>query len=413
MIYRHFATVSDDGKAFIIEMSRKTFFVYVLLMLSGVKVMIKKLLYLLLTCVLFSCGGGTVKYNKVYEKPIKSLSLKYAKGFKLDVYKEYKRLSLFNPNDTTKLESEFILLEKGKKVPENLKNIPSIIVPIERAVCLTLTQLSYIVELDAIDKLCGMNSSRFLFNKKVREKIKEGSIELVGRKGNFKPEILMAEDPDVIFVSPFKEGGYDNLKEVGIKLVPVYAYNENHPLARAEWLKFMALFTGDEVKADSLFSSIDKEYNSLKALTSKIKKRPVVFSGECKSGVWYAVGGKSYLAHYFEDAGADYVWKDNLKAGALRMDYESVYAQAAKADYWRILNSHKGDFSYEILKEKDERYADFEAFSLKKIVYCNMRKKAFYETSPVKPHIILADYINAFHPNLLKGYKPRYYSILK
>lgn len=382
-------------------------------MLSGVKVMMKNLLYSLLIVSCFACGSTTKKQRSTIVKPIKSLSLDYAKGFKIDYYKGYKHLYIFNPNDTSKIESEFILASKGAKIPTSLKNIPCINVPVQRMVTLTLTQLSYIVELDAVDRLCGMNSSRFLFNKEVGKRIEEGKIKLVGRKGNFKPEILMAENPDVIFVSPFKEGGYDSLKEVGIKLVPVYAYNENHPLARAEWLKFIAAFTGDEVKADSLFSHISSEYNLLKDLTKDVKKRPVVFSGECKSGVWYAVGGKSYLAHYFNDAGANYVWKDNVDAGALRMDYESVYAQAAKADMWRILNSYKGNFSYSLLKENDERYADFDAFNNKKIVYCNMRKKAFYETSPVKPHIILADYIKSFHPQLLRNYKPRYYSLLK
>jgi len=376
--------------------------------------MIKNILYVFIIFSLLACGNSASENKKNnFEKPLKILSLQYAKGFKIDSYKGYKHLYIYNPNDTTKIESEFILANKDAKVAKSFSNLPVINVPVKRMVCLTLTQLSYIVELDALDRLCGMNASRFLFNKEVRKKIDKGEIKLVGRKGNFKPEILMSENPDVIFVSPFKEGGYDNLKEVGIKLVPVYAYNENHPLARAEWLKFIAAFTGDEDKADSLFSHISSEYNSLKQLTKNVIKRPVVFSGECKSGVWYAVGGKSYLAHYFNDAGADYVWKNNPKSGALRMDYESVYALAANADMWRILNSFKGGFSYEKLKDNDERYADFNAFKNKKIVYCNMRKKAFYETSPVKPHIILADYIKSFHPSLLKDYKPRYYSLLK
>lgn len=375
--------------------------------------MIKNLLYIFILSVFFSCGADNSKRLLHAEKPIDSLSLKYAKGFKLYVYKDYKHLFIINPNDTSKIESEFILLKKGIKLPSQFKNISSLTVPVQRAVCLTLTQLSYIVELGAIDKICGINSSRYLFNKDVKKRIKNGLIKKVGRNGNFKPEVLISENPDVIFVSPFKEGGYDNLKDMGIKLVPIYAYNENHPLARAEWLKFTALFTGDEHKADSLFNNIEIEYNKLKSLASNVKYKPLVFSGDCKSGVWYAVGGNSYLAHYFEDAGANYVWKNNATTGALRLDYESVYSQAAKADYWRILNSYKGSYSYEILKSEDERYIDFNAYKKKKVVYCNMRDKAFYETSPVKPHIILADYIKVFHPELLKSYKPRYYSLLK
>ncbi|HBA30770.1 MAG TPA: iron ABC transporter substrate-binding protein, partial [Parabacteroides goldsteinii] len=46
--------------------------------------------------------------------------------------------------------------------------------------------------------------------------------------------------------------------------------------------------------------------NELKELTAegKVQKRPVVFSGEIHGGNWYAVGGKSFLAQLFKDAGA-------------------------------------------------------------------------------------------------------------
>jgi iron complex transport system substrate-binding protein len=405
--------LSVDGKAFIGGMSRKTFNEHVLLILSGVKVMIKNIVYLFIVFLFCSCGDSSSKSKNEIVKPLRSLNLRYAKGFKLDYFKGYKHLYIYNPNDTTKIQSEFILLEKEGKIPKSLVDIPTINIPVQRIVCLSLTQLAYVVELEIVGKLCGVNSSRLLFNNEVKEKIESGKIKLVGRKGNFKPEILMTVNPELIFVSPFKEGGYSNLKDMGMKLVPVYAYNENHPLARAEWLKFVAAFTGVEAKADTLFKEVEEKYNSLKSLCANVSKRPVVFSGDCKSGVWYSVGGQSYLAHYFRDAGADYVWKDNKDTGALRMDYESVYAMAAKADYWRLLNSFKGDFSYDILKDYDERYADFDTFKNKNVVYCNMNKKAFYETSPVKPHIILADYIKAFHPSLLKDYLPRYYEMLK
>lgn len=367
------------------------------------------IILLLIVFFLPSCNSSKKKDHK----PISELNLKYAKGFRILNYKDFDLIKIYNPNDASKVNTEFIIHNSGAKIPNRYKNLTKIKRPISKMVCLTLTQLSYISELGGINKICGMNSSRFLFNKKIKKRIQEGKIKLVGRKGNFKPEIIMKENPDVIFVSPFKEGGYASLKDVNMKLIPVFAYNENHPLARAEWLKFFAEFTGKRKLADSVFNKIDKKYNSLKNLTKNIKNRPTIFSGECKSGVWYAVGGKSYLSHYFHDAGADYIFKDNKESGALRIDFESIYAKAAKAKYWRILNSNKGRFSYNILESKDERYKDFYAFKNKNIIYCNMREKAFYETSPVKPHIILADYIKSIHPELLPQYNNHYYSILK
>jgi len=38
--------------------------------------------------------------------------------------------------------------------------------------------------------------------------------------------VIMSVNPDVIFISPFKRGGYDAMREVGIPLVPHLGYNE-------------------------------------------------------------------------------------------------------------------------------------------------------------------------------------------
>lgn len=383
-------------------------------MLSGVKVMYRYLCFCVIIILFASCNSSSKKKKDDLVSDLGNysfLNLKYAKGFKVRIFDGYKHLSILNPKDTSQVDFEFILSNKDVKIPNTFDGIKRINVPVKKSVCLTLTQLSYLIKLDAIDHICGINASRYLFNEKVKAKVKEGNIKIVGRKGNFKTEIVMAQQPDIVFVSPFKEGGYDNLKDVGFNIVPVSSYTENTPLGRAEWLKFMALFFDKEKEADSIFNSVEKEYNRLRELTSNVKK-PVIFSGECKSGVWYGVGGQSYLAHYFEDAGAEYVWKDNKESGALRLDFESVYNKAANARYWRILNSYNGKFSYSALIQKDERYSDFFAFKNKNVVYCNMREKAFYENSPVEPHIILADYIKVFHPDLLPDYTPKYYSLL-
>ena len=92
----------------------------------------------------------------------------------------------------------------------------------------------------------------------------------------------------------------------------------------------------------------------MKVESLKLKELPTVFSGEMHHGSWRAVGGKNYLAQIFRDAGADYVVKDNEEAGE-NLEFEKMYAQAANADYWRILNSFPGEFSYEALKASEPR----------------------------------------------------------
>jgi iron complex transport system substrate-binding protein len=168
-----------------------------------------------------------------------------------------------------------------------------------------------------------------------------------------------------------------------------------------------------KLSTQDIFDGIEKRYNDIKALAAKSTTRPTVFSGEMHSGTWHAVGGKNYLAQIFRDAGANYVIQDEETAGE-NLEFEKMYALAADADYWRILNSFPGDFSYEALKSSEPRNELFKAFKDRKVIYCNMKQQPYYEITPVQPDVLLKDFVAIFHPELVESdYQPTYYKLLK
>lgn len=375
------------------------------------------LLFLSLLCaVVISCQTG--KNKKQPGDVVRTadttgrLLIKYAQGFRVEYYPGYILLGIKDPQNESTLEYQFALKERESKVPTP-PDIPVIEIPVKSLICMTSLQLSNLIKLDATDRVVGISSGRFLDNPKMQQQVAEGKTRKIGIEGNFDSEIIISLAPDLIFISPFKQGGYDAMKEVDIPLVPHLGYKEMTPLGQAEWIKFAALFLGMEEQANRKFEQIENDYNRMKALAANVSRRPVVFSGELRGGVWYAVGGKSYLAQLFKDAGADYFLKDDPRSGGVNLDFETVYNQAESAEFWRILNSYPGKYSYDALKAQDARYTDFKAFREKGIIYCNMREKAFYENTPVEPETVLADLIKAFHPELLPDYHPVYYELLK
>lgn len=345
---------------------------------------------------------------------VQSIEPKYAEGFQVTYTEDGCLLDIQDPQNKNGQSFHYLLIPRGtkpKQVPENYSLIE---LPVRSAICMTSLQLSNFIKLDELERVVGVTSTRHLFNEEMNQRLKDGRTHKIGIEGNFDNEVIMGVNPDIILISPFKRGGYDALKEVNIPLIPHLGYKEMTPLGQAEWMKFIGLLTGTEEKANQRFAEIEKKYNELKTLAAGVKERPVVFSGELRGGNWYAVGGKSFLAQLFKDAGADYFLKDNEESGGVTLDFETVYLQAAEAKYWRIVNSYQGTFTYGVLKEDDERYADFRAFKDKGVVYCNMREKPFYESMPVEPELILADLIHAFHPQLLpEDYQPAYYELLK
>ena len=290
-------------------------------------------------------------------------------------------------------------------------------IPIESTICMTALQLSNFTVLDAHDVVKGLTGTKNLFNKDILQRVKDGRIVKIGTEGNFDTEMVLAANPDVIFISPFKRGGYDAIKETGITLVPHLGYKELDPLGQAEWIKFVGMFIGKEKEACEVFAGIEQRYNELKEKTQKLRNSetqelPTVTSGEMHYGNWHAVGGKNYLAQIFRDAGADYVIHDEETAGE-DMEFEKMYELAANADYWRILNSFPGEFSYEALKASEPRNELFKAFKERRVIYCNMKQTPYYEISPVEPDVLLKDFVAIFHPELVEAdYQPKYYYLL-
>ena len=341
------------------------------------------------------------------------MKLEYAKGFEVrNLSDKIRLIDLHDPQNEHSEVYHFAFISQGASKSDIPAGYIPIQVPIQKTICMTSLQVSNFIKLNAFDFIAGTTSARHLFNPEINKRIKEGKIIKIGMEGNFDNEDIIAANPDVILISPFKRGGYEALKDVGIPLIPHLGYKEMTPLGQAEWIKFVGMLIGQEDYAEQIFEEMANKYNSLKNMVANIDKRPTVFSGEIHGGNWYAVGGKSFLAQLIEDAGADYFLKDDEHSGGINLDFETVYSQAANADYWRIVNSYQGSFSYNALKDEDARYADFKAFKEKKVIYCNMRSKPFYESMPVEPELVLSDLIKIFYPDLLPDYQPHYYELL-
>ena len=362
--------------------------------------------------VLAGCGSKTSKESDGQTDSLsngqaqETVEVKYATGFSV---RDSADVRLVNVG---KKERFALVPSDETAVPEGYTRVK---VPVSRALVMTMLQLSNFTALDAHDVVKGITGTKNLFNADILQRLKDGRIVKIGMEGNFDTEMVLAANPDVIFISPSKRGGYDAIKETGITLVPHLGYQELDPLGQAEWIKFVGMFIGKEQEAHDVFAAIEQRYNSLKSSVARLDSahRPTVTSGEMHYGTWHAVGGKNYLAQIFRDAGADYVIRDEETAGE-NLEFEKMYALAANADYWRILNSYPGEFSYDALRASEPRNELFKAFREHKVIYCNMKQQPYYEISPVKPDVLLKDFVAIFHPELVEpDYQPTFYRLLQ
>ena len=330
-----------------------------------------------------------------------TIVIKYAQGLQVSYQADGVHVAISNPDPSVKHKSteEFVISK-----------------PSSRFICTTALQLGNFEVLGLEDKIVGINSLKNLFAPQMKKQLENGQTVKIGKEGTFDLEMVIASKPDYIFVSASKHGGFEALKDCGIPLISHHGYKEVTPLGQAEWIKLIGLLTGETRRANAVFADIEKKYLTLKEEVARLdstQKLPTVISGRQIRDGWYIVGGKSYMAQLFQDAGADYIMKDNEDSGGTTLDFEAVYARGVNADFWQTDGTFDGDFTLQTLADEDARYASMEAYKQQHVLFCNFAQKPYRELAGVQPHFLLADFVKAFHPELLPHYTPKYYSLIK
>lgn len=330
-----------------------------------------------------------------------TVEIRYARGLKVSYQPDGIHVTVSNPDPTAKASKpETFVITKAAK----------------RFVTTTALQLGNFEVLGLEDCIVGMNTLRHVFSPVILTQLESGETMSVGKEGNFDIEKVMMARPDYILVSASKYGGFETLRETGIPLIPHHGYKETDPLGQAEWIKLIGILTGETRRANAVFADIERKYKALRNDVAKAcagKKLPTVMSGRQMRDGWYIVGGNSYMARIFHDAGANYIMSDNKVSGGVTLDFEAAYAKGIHADYWQTDGSYDGTFTLNTLAQEDERYATMNAFRKKHVVFCNLSQTPYRELAGVQPHLMLADFIKAFHPEILPTYVPTYYEILK
>ncbi|WP_462317914.1 ABC transporter substrate-binding protein [Marinilabilia sp.] len=370
-----------------------------------------------LVFILFSCNSGE-KENPVKEvfgnqKPDSVYSPVYAKGFSISYYKEVKLIQVADPWDSTRAGSLFLVGDDSS--PEKYKNtiIPFIKHPVSNWSAFSSTQVVFAEKIGMLETLKSVAEPQYISNEYVQKRLKGGEVRNVGMANAADVEVLLQVSPQFIFVSPFKDNRYRHLEDAGLILINDAGYLETTPLGRAEWLVFFSAFFEKEKEAISIFREITRRYEQIKTSVQKIDNRPDVLTGTLFSDIWYMPAGDSYMARLFKDSGASYKYANRPGTGSLALDFETVFNDFRKSDFWVFAVNHPGRFTKSELLQMDERYGDFEAFKEGNILFSNTDHSLFYEKGIIEPDVVLKDLSASFHPDLYPGYQPVYFEYIK
>jgi iron complex transport system substrate-binding protein len=336
---------------------------------------------------------------------------RYAHGFSVVETPAFTKLSVFSPwENAGNSRFDYYLVHEGTK-DDTLKNL--ITIPVKRVICLSTTHVAFLSELGETDKICGLSGTNYVSDTELIERIGKGEIPDVGYDQNLNYELIVQLKPDVVFaygVGSEIIGFVNRLKDLGIPVVLNAEYLEQSPLGKAEWIKFIAPFFDKKEIGDSIFKSVEMNYIELKKSVLHCQNHPIVMTGMPYKDQWWVPGGKAYLATMLNDAGANYLWKDNPSNESFVISPERMIVDAEKADFW----IHTGYItSLDGIAGFDNRFTKFAPYINKKVFNNDLRMSPkggndFWESGVVHPDLILKDLITIFHPEIADQ-RPLYY----
>ncbi len=352
--------------------------------------------------VLFSCTEEQ-RVNEVVEDlsitapSVIATKIKYSKNFKILEENGVKKLQILDPFSNYTVQQTAVLLKKGQ-VYNPLEGEFIVRIPIESVIPFSTSYISMIDTLSGMNSIIAVENKNYIYNKRLLNKIKDGEVQSIGAINQLDLEAILTLQPDALITignSGEQPQQIQKLIRAGIPQINNYDWKENHPLGKAEWIKFFGILYEKEAEANAIFEGVESNYIRYKNL-AKSNKPNVLFSS-LYNGTWYIPGGNSYASQFVKDAGGTYPWIDDSSTGSLPLSFETVANKQATPDIWINPN-------YSYLKDMtsdDSRYFSF-LKSVRGNVYGSTKRLTpnggndYWEIGTLRPDLVLKDYIELF-----------------
>lgn len=343
-----------------------------------------------------------------------SNSNEYAEGFSIVSHDNYKEVIVYSPWVKGSVYARYYLVtDNATETPENGKKVK---IPLQTLAATSVTHFEFLSLLGEIESINAVCSPDIIYNPVIIKRVNKGKISNLGDAFNINIEKTLQLQPGAVMMSGYNQNDpyAQRVSQSGIPVLFNNEWMETSLLARAEWIKFVAVFYNKEALADSIFGNIAQRYNEVKTLARSVAKKPAIMAGSNFRGTWYMPAGRNFMAQLFADAGGSYFYANDTTSGSLPLNVESVLRDFANTDIWLNCNFS----SIDDLIKADTKHKLFKPVLSGQVYNFNKRllpstANDFWESAIARPDLLLSDVISILHPELLPGYETVYANKLK
>ncbi|MBQ2526976.1 MAG: ABC transporter substrate-binding protein [Bacteroidales bacterium] len=271
--------------------------------------------------------------------------------------------------------------------------------PLSNIICMSTSYIAYLSAAGAADCVGGVSGIGYVSDTTVLRRyfgnLKEGERPVydVGYDSALDYERVVSMQPDLFVtytVSSVEPQYISKLKSLGVPVLVLYEHLEDHPLARAEYVKLFGALTGRYEQACEYFAAESEAYNSLVTEGDAGVLMNIPYGDQ-----WFIPGGDNYMSRLVHDAGGKVLGAKEGESSSRVISIEEAYVLAGQADYWLNPGWCKTKADLEGVNPV------FSKFGITRI-YNNTRRETpaggndFWESGCVHPSMILEDLVSIF-----------------
>ena len=371
--------------------------------------MMRKFLFLIsLLALILNFVSCQKRYTIDKDSGGDTIEIRYARHLVMVKHSGYTEVTLANPWKKNTVLHRYLLVPKGSEgnktaqaLRESKMEASTDIVrtPIAHSVVFTSPHCQLLYDLGSPRSIVGVCDLPYINISDIKHRVETKDIVDCGSSMTPDIERIIDIHPEALLISPFENsGGFGKLEKLHIPIIETADYMETSPLGRAEWMKFYGLLFADVGRADSLFTVIEKKYNDLKQMASKLPKGRSILTERKMGSVWYVPGGESTMGVLLRDANATYIFAEDKHSGSLALSPERVLDKAKDIDVWAFKYFESQPLGKRQLLQEYQGYASLKAFTTGDIYGCNTMQIPYFEKTSFRPEVLLREFILLAHP---------------
>ena len=275
-------------------------------------------------------------------------------------------------------------------------------------ICMSSSHVAALSALGADTLISAVSGIRYISDPDIRERwimTRDNALSPgfkpvydIGYEADLDYERIMKIDPDLLLtytVSGAEPQYVAKLRSLGIPVLVLHDHLEDHPLARAEYLRLFGALTGRQDLADSLFNEVRDRYLSLCSDEVTCKVLLNIPYGDA----WYIPGGDSYMARLVRDAGGEILGSEEGSRHSSVVSMEQAYMLSQQADIWLNPGHCR---SRDELSRIHQLFPKFGPLAKGLPIYNNTLRTTpeggndFWESGAVRPDLVLEDLRDIF-----------------